>query len=263
MQSLENNGDGFEGVRRQPNGTLAQNPMTNYAATPAERRSVFGRAHVDLNDNLTAFAQATYSNIAVKTRGGYSPAITVWQAPIPNDGLRPLPPGLQALLDSRTFDPDGGGPLLPGDPTGPSAASTPWNLFRGIDFMGARSEPTNETNAYQVMAGVEGSFANRDWTWEAYVSTGRHEHHELLRQPTVAAALSVPRGAAELGRHGAGSDVHHGPQLHVVLRHRLADVLDGRSGPGLHRGHRGEGCGRPGTSPRTSSRRTCRARSPT
>ncbi len=60
---------------------------------------MFGRAHVDLNDNLTAFAQATYSNIKVVTRGGYPPAITVWQAPIPNDGLHPLPPGLQALLE--------------------------------------------------------------------------------------------------------------------------------------------------------------------
>jgi len=172
MMSLENNGDGFEGVRRQPNGTLAQLATTGYASTPSERRSVFGRAHVDLNDNLTAFAQATYSNVSVKTGGGYSPAITVWQAPIPNDGLRPLPPGLQALLDSRTFDPDGGGPLLPGDPSGASAASTPWNLFRGIDFMGGPIRVTNETNAYQVMAGVQGSFPNRDWTWEAYVSTG-------------------------------------------------------------------------------------------
>ena len=55
-----------------------------------------------MNDNLTAFAQATYANSEVTTRGGYPPAITVWQAPVPNDGLRPLPPGLQALLDSRT-----------------------------------------------------------------------------------------------------------------------------------------------------------------
>jgi outer membrane cobalamin receptor len=172
MMSYATNGDGFEGVRRQPNGTLSQVAVTGFAATPAERRSVFGRAHVDLNDNLTAFAQATYSNISVKTRGGYPPAITVWQAPVPNDGLRPLPPGLQALLNSRTRDPDGGGPLQPGDPTGPSAAADPWNLFRGIDFMGGPNEPTNETDAYQVMAGVQGSFTNRDWTWEAYVSTG-------------------------------------------------------------------------------------------
>ena len=37
--------------------------MTGFAATPSERRSVFGRAHVDMNDNLTAFAQANYSNV--------------------------------------------------------------------------------------------------------------------------------------------------------------------------------------------------------
>src|SRR5688572_19956591 len=67
FQSYAANGDGFEGVRRQPNGTLSQNAMTGFAATPAERRSVFGRAHVDLNDNLTAYAQANYSNISVKT----------------------------------------------------------------------------------------------------------------------------------------------------------------------------------------------------
>jgi outer membrane receptor protein involved in Fe transport len=29
-----------------------------------------------------------------------------------------------------------------------------------------------ETDAYQLMVGVEGRFANRDWTWDAYVSNG-------------------------------------------------------------------------------------------
>jgi outer membrane receptor protein involved in Fe transport len=122
-----------------------------------------------MNDNLRAFAQATYSNVSVTTRGGYPPAITVWQAPVPNDGQRPLPPGLQAVLDSRTgsYDPDGAGPLpaVPG-------SQLPWNLFRGIDFTGSPQEPTTQTDAYQVMAGIEGQFANRDWTYEAYVSTG-------------------------------------------------------------------------------------------
>jgi iron complex outermembrane receptor protein len=172
IMSYEENGDGFLGVRKQPNGTLAQVATTGFAATPAERRSVFGRAHVDLNDNLTAFAQATYSNIKVVTRGGYPPAITVWQAPIPNDGLHPLPPGLQELLNSRTRDPDGTGPGQPGDVGGASAQNDPWVMFRGIDFMQTPVEPTTETNAYQLMAGVQGSFTNRDWTWEAYVSTG-------------------------------------------------------------------------------------------
>jgi iron complex outermembrane recepter protein len=107
------------------------------------------------------------------TRGGYPPAITVWQAYVPNDGARPLPPGLQALLNSRTRDPDGPGTLQPGDPTGASAAADPWTIFRGIDFMGGPNQPESTTNAYQLMAGVEGRFSNRDWTWDAYVSTGQ------------------------------------------------------------------------------------------
>ncbi|HEX7000051.1 MAG TPA: TonB-dependent receptor [Gammaproteobacteria bacterium] len=172
IMSYDTNGDGFSGVRVQPNGSLAQVSVEGFAATPLERRSVFGRATFEMNDNLTAFAQANYSNVEVTTRGGYPPAITVWQAPVPNDGQRALPPGLQALLDSRTLDPDGDGPLLPGDPTGPSAAGQPWNVFRGIDFIGGPEEPTSQTDAYQLIAGVEGTFSNRDWTWEAYVSTG-------------------------------------------------------------------------------------------
>jgi outer membrane receptor protein involved in Fe transport len=154
IMSYDNNGDGFAGVHRQPNGSLQQVNIDALAATPLERRSVFGRATFDMNDNLTAFAQATYSNVEVTTRGGYPPAITVWQAPVPNDGLRPLPPGLQQLLDSRP------------------RPTEPWNIFRGIDFTGSPQEPTTQTDAYQLMAGVQGQFASRDWTWDAYVSTG-------------------------------------------------------------------------------------------
>jgi outer membrane receptor protein involved in Fe transport len=172
IMSYAVNGDGITGVHVQPNGSLQQVNTEGYVSTPMERRSVFGRATVDMNDNLTAFAQATYSNVSVTTRGGYPPAITVWQAPVPVDGARTLPPGLAALLASRTFDPDGPGPLLPGDPTGPSAATAPWNLFRGLDFMPAPIQPTTQTDAYQLTAGVQGRFTNRDWTWEAYVSTG-------------------------------------------------------------------------------------------
>jgi outer membrane receptor protein involved in Fe transport len=154
IMSYDTNGDGFAGVHRQPNGSLQQINIEALLATPAERRSVFGRATVDMNDNLSAFAQATYSNVEVTTRGGYPPAITVWQAPVSNDGLRPLPPNLQQLLDSRP------------------RPTEPWNIFRGIDFLGTPQQPTVQTDAYQLMAGVEGQFANRDWTWEAYVSTG-------------------------------------------------------------------------------------------
>ncbi|HET7607677.1 MAG TPA: TonB-dependent receptor plug domain-containing protein, partial [Gammaproteobacteria bacterium] len=168
IMSYDLNGDGLAGVHRQPNGSLQQVNIDGLLATPLERRSLFGRATFDMNDNLTAYAQATYSNIETTTRGGFPPAITVWQAPVPNDGLRPLPPNLQQLLDSRTYDPDG--------PTGPlpvqSGAALPWNLFRGIDFLGGPQAPTTETDAYQLMVGIEGALSNRDWTYDAYVSTG-------------------------------------------------------------------------------------------
>ena len=154
FMSYDFNGDGTSGVRRQPNGSLSQVNIDGFGATPLERRSLFGRATVDLNDNLSAFAQANYSNVSVSTRGGYPPAITVWQASVPNDGLRPLPAGLQDLLNSRPRPPE------------------PWNIYRGIDFQGGPVAPVTQTDAYQVMAGVEGQFENRDWTWEAYVSTG-------------------------------------------------------------------------------------------
>ena len=172
IMSYALNGDGMTGVHRQPNGSLQQVNTEALLATPSERRSLFGRATFDMNDNLTAFAQATYSNLETTTRGGFPPAITVWQAPVPNDGLRALPAGLQNLLNSRTFDPDGAGPLPPGDPTGPSAAAEPWNLFRGIDFLGGPQAPTTSTDAYQLMVGIDGAFSNRDWTYDAYVSTG-------------------------------------------------------------------------------------------
>jgi iron complex outermembrane recepter protein len=168
IMSYDTNGDGFSGVHRQPNGSLQQVNVEGFASTPAERRALFGRATFDMNDRLTAFAQANYANSKVVTRGGYPPAITVWQAAVPNDGQRPLPPGLQALLDSRTYDPDGAAGPLPVT----SGAALPWNIFRGIDFMGTPYQPTTETDAYQLMVGVEGTFANRDWTWDAYVSNG-------------------------------------------------------------------------------------------
>ncbi len=155
IMSYENNGDGFSGVHRQPNNSLQQVNVESLASTPLDRRSLFGRAKLNINDNLAVFAQANYSNIEVTTRGGYPPAITVWQAPVPNDGQRPLPTGLQSLLDSRP------------------RPTEPWNLFRGIDFLGGPQTPTTETDAYQLMVGVEGEFGgDRNWTWDAYVSNG-------------------------------------------------------------------------------------------
>ncbi len=150
-------GGGYAGLRINPNGSVGQIFEGGMASTPQERRSMFGRARYDITDNLTAFAQLTYSNNTVTTTGGIPPAITVWQAHIPNDGRTSIPAGLQALLDSRPDDP-----------------GAEWRLFRGTDFWnnGQGFTTDNSNDVYQIIAGLEGRLSN-DWTWEVNASTGR------------------------------------------------------------------------------------------
>lgn len=170
LGQVEVDGRGYHGVKVQPNGSLAQAALNTNIQSPLERRSAFGRAQYDIGDNLTAFVQANYSSSEVEQLTAFVPAITTWQAAIPNDGMREIPSDLETLLNSRD-DPDGD-----------------WALFRGLDFLG-NERTRNKTDVYQIMAGVEGRFPNNDWTWEAYVSTGR------------TTAINVGAGFASLQRY--------------------------------------------------------------
>jgi iron complex outermembrane receptor protein len=139
-------------VNRLANGNLDQKYTTQFVSTPLERQSLFLRGRYSITDNVSAMLQANYSNIDVTTRGNLAPAVTVWQAPIPRDG-RPLPAALNTLLDSRP---------RPNDP---------WSLYQVLDYYGPITSDNN-TDVWQVMAGLQGKMDFRDWTWEAYVSTG-------------------------------------------------------------------------------------------
>jgi iron complex outermembrane receptor protein len=164
-------GDGYYGLIRQGE-RIEQIFMDGPLSTPLERRSAFAKGHVDITERLRAFVQANYSGSEVQTySAGPPPAYnTDWGGAIPNDGRTSIPPGLQTLLDARQLDPDGPGPA-PAGPPGSGAGET-WFLTRGLDFVG-NFGPTNESSVYQIMAGLEGSFENRDWTWEAYYSSGK------------------------------------------------------------------------------------------
>jgi len=198
-------GYGFAGMRLNPNGNLGQVFFDGIASTPLERRSAFGKAFYRLTDNLTAFAQVNYSNVEVTTNGGYPPAITVWQASIPADD-REIPPALRTLLESRQRpirDPDTG-EIIGME----SAADESWNLFRVIDFYGAPQMQTTTNDVYQIMAGLEGSLPNRDWTWEAYVSTGETETlnaymnlPSLQRYQSLVAQPNFGQGTFPFGRN--------------------------------------------------------------
>ena len=78
---------------------------------------------------------------------------------------RPIPAALATLLASRTGS-NGG-------------ATAPWQLFRVMDFVGPTTTDV-ERDVYQIMAGVEGTFSQRDWTWEFYVSSGQTSESDLF-----------------------------------------------------------------------------------
>jgi iron complex outermembrane recepter protein len=151
---------------RLANGNLDQKYTTQYGSTPLERHSLFLRGRYDITENTTALVQATYSNNVVKTRGNFAPAVTVWSVQVPRDG-RTLPAELNQLLDSRVVQTNATtGAVIPN--TGPNA---PWPLFQVLNYFGPLSA-NNTSNVWQVMAGLEGKFAIKDWTWEAYFSRG-------------------------------------------------------------------------------------------
>ena len=159
-------GQGVTGVKMRPDGFLEQvSEFEQLLSIPLDRTSAFGRAIYDINDNLRAFAQANYSAVDTSQVAGYIPAITVWQAVIPNDG-RAMPADLRTLLNSRTVRTNASGAPIAN--TGPTA---PWVTYRGLDYLG-NERSTNETQTYQTMFGVEGRLPGNDWTYEAYVSTG-------------------------------------------------------------------------------------------
>ncbi len=198
-------GDGYAGMRINPNGNLGQVFEGLMASTPQERRSMFGRARYDLTDNITAFAQLTYSSNTVTTTGGIPPAITVWQALVPNDGNRTIPDALQILLDSRQREirDDEGNVIGVED-----LSDSDWALFRGIDFWGEPFTVDNSNNVYQLMAGLQGTFANSDWTWEAYASTGetdtRNDYRylpSLQRYQMLARTPNFGQGTQIIGRN--------------------------------------------------------------
>lgn len=146
-------GDGYYGLVRRGNN-VEQVFYDAPLSTPLERRSAFGKAQVDLNDNLQAFVQANFSRIDVQTySAGPPPAHFFWGGTIPNDNRTVIPQNLQTLLDSRA---------------NPGAS---WYLTRGLDFLG-NFGPVNTSDVYQIMAGIEGQLTDRDWTWEAYYSSG-------------------------------------------------------------------------------------------
>jgi outer membrane receptor protein involved in Fe transport len=172
------------------NGQLRQNEPHELLQIPLDRYSLFGRGHIDVSDNLRAFAQVMYSESTTRQRQAASPMLGGWRTQVPHgDGIYgpsvdtsgntlaeylpgglfglacpqvggctksqafPKPPELQALLDSR--------------PNREAEAE----LRQTLMYMGPRRSYA-QVQSYQLVGGLEGGLPIRDWTWEAYASAG-------------------------------------------------------------------------------------------
>lgn len=146
----------FNGMKKltttAANGNLDQFYTEGFASTPMTRHSFFAKGEYNFNDNITGYLQAQYSNVVVQQRGGFPPAVTVWQAPIPRDG-RTLPQALNDLLDSRA------------NPAGH------WSLYQVLDYTGPIT-PENTNNVWQMTGGIKGNLGFRDWTFDSFLSHG-------------------------------------------------------------------------------------------
>jgi len=195
-----------------PLATGLKSNQTNYFVTaPTNRWTIFGSAHYDFNDYVTAYVRGTYVQNKTHTVLFPTPFITGWGVNIPYDGVdgsgavvngvaspHPVNNELRDLLNSRP------------DPT------ADWELYQVPDpnaWMPPRS--TRDTNSnWQVVAGLTGKVPTLDWTWDVYGSHGESmayslgegyaslvRYQQLLRAPNYGANATITgnQGAPNFG----------------------------------------------------------------
>ena len=136
-----------------------------FASLPLTRYGLFSNSYYDLTDSVTAFLQTSYTTTRTRTNIGAAPSVQFWGTDVPYDDTHPVPAELAYLLDNRSV-------IVPpraGAPDNDEPAPR-WNL-RQDTFVGPRSL-ANTTDTFQVLAGLRGDFAFKDWTWEVYGSHG-------------------------------------------------------------------------------------------
>lgn len=176
-------------------GTISANNLNATITTPLKRFTIFGNAHYDLTDHATVFLQANMSSMQVDTLLNFAPATSQWAATIPMDG-RELPPQLADLLASRTND------------TGS------YTLQRTLDFAGPRTT-RNQTDTYQMMAGVQGDLFDTGWNYEVYASYGKTS---LLTEMNGFPGLQNYRAVVEAPNFGENLVQSVGPPLFFERR---------------------------------------------
>jgi outer membrane receptor protein involved in Fe transport len=155
-----------------PNGFNRQ--AYRYIAVPVDRLLFAGRAHYDVTDDVSLFAEATYSNTKASRQlepyaldtGGATPLYASGLAPIesrvPNVGANTFDivrnPFVPDAIYNVATDRDGDG-------------LRDITIARRLTDFGPRAAST-ERNFYRFVAGVEGQLSN-DISWDASYTYGR------------------------------------------------------------------------------------------
>lgn len=119
-----------------------------------ERITLFSKLDYDITDNLSFFAQVTFTSYEADTATNptlASGAAYALSAPVTNPFLTP---DARAVLASRP------------NPTGD------FTFQKAFTAAGDR-EQTNTYDVYQIVMGLDGVLPYRDWTWDTYVSVGQ------------------------------------------------------------------------------------------
>ncbi|GAB3747990.1 TonB-dependent receptor plug domain-containing protein [Lysobacter olei] len=129
----------------------------NYLLTPQERKSVFGRATLNITDNTTAFISATYNNRRSEQLLAAMPVVLGSVAPGTNGGNI-------SISEDSIYNPFGS-PIS--------------RIQRRIVETGGRSFNQN-VDTFGFTGGLEGSFefADRFFSWDAGMVYGRNDQND-------------------------------------------------------------------------------------
>jgi outer membrane receptor protein involved in Fe transport len=173
-------------------GTLIQNRAELTVQLPLNRSSIFGSAHFDISDNVTAYGQGLFTDTSSTAYGTFNAHVGGWGATVPHgtgiyapsvdangNTLAPyLPGGLYGLncpatggcTNSQAFPKPPEVNALLNSRTNPNDVAT---IYHNPVYQGQKSS-RNDIESYQIIAGLQGKLAKvKDWTWDLHVSQGR------------------------------------------------------------------------------------------
>lgn len=126
-------------------------------AVPVTRTSLFTKANYEINQYANVYLQAYSTQYDSRAVGGAVQFGNFWAITVPRDATHPVPQALATILDSRA-NPDGD-----------------WVLFKTATMFTGMRVTDNDSDVYQVVAGVTGKLGLSDWTYDLYGSNGRSQ----------------------------------------------------------------------------------------